>query len=794
MVGLIGKSKALSVGIRFVGVRCDAAIEARSHHVDYLHWRLQPQKSHICWANHGFPPTFLIMNLKSFLFACGLGLLAFQGVFAQDCNAVEVTGVMSVGLFGEEIAWSIVDLDSTLLAGPFSGYTTGTISSSTFCIEPGCYFIQTTDSYGDGWQGASLLLNGSDGSSQTVDMEGALFENFTPVSFGATCGCTDADAANFDPAATADDLSCFVCDAQPVYFELITGIWASELSWLLIDSLGQTALNGNNLWEESPWTDNSAYAAWGCVTSDCYSLLLSDSYGDGWQGGSLSVSVPTDSGLLVIANGTVPPGSYDFTLPLPLDEGCPVYGCTEPMAWNYLPTASEDDGSCIRQADNVGLVNQWTDLSLPINGLNGRFSDVEGFALDGREYAIVGSTMGTHIIDLSIDGAIEELFFLPGAYGGGVTHRDYHVDGDLLFAVCDQGSSTLQCFDLSGLPDAVETIYDDDEWIRTAHNVFIDSVTKKLYACSMARSGFSSSLLVLDISDPSTPVELVNLDPWISGCHDVFVHNDTAWVNGGGIVSVLDVTNEPMLIGSIDEYPFQGSNHSGWWIPEDNVYVFADETPGSPLKVVDTSDLQDMQIIGLLSSETAPDAIAHNLMIRDDLVFVSYYHDGLQVFDISDPANPKRVAYYDTYEPDSHAGYAGAWGVHAALPSGRILISDVQSGLFVLQPQPEDIAYCPSQLSLWNGLEINAPGSWSTLISDSVWDTDIAWAWATPDESYCIDCFGDFDHDGQRTTTDLLMLLSEWSCSTDCSTDLNNNGWIDITDVLAFLALFGLPC
>jgi len=71
-------------------------------------------------------------------------------------------------------------------------------------------------------------------------------------------------------------------------------------------------------------------------------------------------------------------------------------------------------------------------------------------------------------------------------------------------------------------------------------------------------------------------------------------------------------------------------------------------------------------------------------MIKDNLVYLSYYQDGLQVFDISDPSNPIRIAYYDTYMPVNTGGYAGAWGVYAFLPSGRILISDVQSGLFVL--------------------------------------------------------------------------------------------------------------
>lgn len=734
------------------------------------------------------------MNINQLLFIGWLWLVALPGAFSQACIGEEVAAVMNVGLYAEEIGWSIVNQDSVIVAGPFSNYASGTISTNVFCIEPGCYLIHTTDSYGDGWQGASLVLSESNGNIQTIQMEDALFESFTPISFGTSCGCIDSDAANFDPEANTDNASCFFCESQPVFFELSTGNWASELSWVLLDSLGQPALNGNDLWSEIPWEDNTTYSAWGCINSDCYSLLLLDSYGDGWQGGSLTLSIPMDSELMVIANGTVPAGSYEFSVPIPLNEACPLSGCTSLQAWNYLPAANQDNGSCIRQTDNINLVEQWTDLTLPINGLNGRFSDVEGFAQNGQEYAIVGSTMGTHILDLSLENDIEEIFFLPGAYNVNVTHRDYHVDGDFLFAVCDQGNSTLQCFDLSQLPDTVETIYDSDEWIRTAHNVFVDSISDRLYACSMARSGYSSPLLVLDISDPSSPHELVDLAPWIVGCHDVFAHNDTVWVNGNGSVTVLDLVNQPTIIGLIDEYPSQGSNHSGWWVPEKDIYVFADETHGSPLKVVDTADLQDMQVVGLLSSETAPDAIAHNLMIRDGLVFVSYYHDGLQVFDINEPANPKKVAYYDTYEPNSHSGFAGAWGVHATLPSGRILISDVQSGLFVLQPEPENINFCPNQPPNWNGLTISNAGSWSALVSDPFWETDIAWAWAVADDTICMDCYGDFDNDGQRATSDLLLLLSDWACVSACSTDLDNNGWVDITDVLVFLTLFGLPC
>jgi hypothetical protein len=43
------------------------------------------------------------------------------------------------------------------------------------------------------------------------------------------------------------------------------------------------------------------------------------------------------------------------------------------------------------------------------------------------------------------------------------------------------------------------------------------------------------------------------------------------------------------------------------------------------------------------------------------------------------------VANFDTYLPDNN-GFNGAWGAYPFLPSGLILISDIESGLFVLEP------------------------------------------------------------------------------------------------------------
>ena len=78
--------------------------------------------------------------------------------------------------------------------------------------------------------------------------------------------------------------------------------------------------------------------------------------------------------------------------------------------------------------------------------------------------------------------------------------------------------------------------------------------------------------------------------------------------------------------------------------------------------------------------------MAHNPFIIGDLVYVSYYEDGVQVFDISDPMAPQQVAYFDTWLDNTEYNTTqGCWGVYPFLPSGRIIASDSSNGLFLLE-------------------------------------------------------------------------------------------------------------
>lgn len=337
---------------------------------------------------------------------------------------------------------------------------------------------------------------------------------------------------------------------------------------------------------------------------------------------------------------------------------------------------------------NVSLVYQWNDTSLPSSSAHdNRYNEIWGVAQGGREYAIIGSTMGTHIFDITNPADVDTAVFIPGAATGpGIVHRDYHDYAGYLYIVCDEDSglslSTLQIVDLSNLPDSAPVVYNSNALFRKSHNIFIDTATARLYACGV-RPSFNRQE-IYSLADPINPVLI---ETYNRGRHDVYVRNDTAYLNDGtaGLYIVdFQTPGNAQDLGnfvSVDT----GYNHSGWLSEDGDVYVLAEETFGVKIRLLDVSDLSDITVLSTISSLVNPLSIAHNLIIKENFLYVSYYNDGLYIFDISDASNPFVVGYYDTStEPHLDGKYRGAWGVYSLLPSGRVLISDMQNGLFVL--------------------------------------------------------------------------------------------------------------
>jgi choice-of-anchor B domain-containing protein len=338
---------------------------------------------------------------------------------------------------------------------------------------------------------------------------------------------------------------------------------------------------------------------------------------------------------------------------------------------------------------NTSLLFNWNDTSLVgSSAYNNTYNEIWGLNINSSEIAIIGSTAGTHFFDVTNPINSLEVAFLAGAYTGtGVIHRDYHDFNGYLYIVCDEGStSTLQIVDISNLPTSINTVYDSNNLFTKSHNIFIDTATAKLYACAS-----NNAMDVYSLHIPTAP-ELIYSYSAVGHVHDAYVRNDTAFLNCGNqglrimdFSMVNNMGDQPTQLASLTSYPDAGYNHSGWLSDDGTVYAMQDENHGYDMKILDVSDFNNISVIATLNSGVDGQSMAHNGIIKDDLLYVAYYHDGLRIFDISDPSSPVQVNNYDTYAPNNHTSYRGAWGVYPNLNSGNILVSDMQSGLYVLE-------------------------------------------------------------------------------------------------------------
>ena len=330
---------------------------------------------------------------------------------------------------------------------------------------------------------------------------------------------------------------------------------------------------------------------------------------------------------------------------------------------------------------NVLLQDHWMDTNILIGVEDARFSDVWGFEFEGNNFCAVGSTEGIEWLKIA-DGKFEYVDQSAGAFQGyTVVHRDMKTYKNYLYAVGDEGTATLQIFDFSFLPDSVSKVYDSNALFGICHNIFIDTLNAKLYACGPNGTGMK----VLDISDPVTPILLHDFNV-VNYVHDCYVRNDTAFLNCG--FDGLQVWNFsgsiPQQLGVLDFYVNQGYNHSGWLSKDATQYAFIDETEGTKIKLCSTANLSQILVDRTFGTTDYQNYVPHNIILLNHLAIVAYYNEGLRIFDISQ-SPIRQVGYYDTFQQETQYKLNGAWGVYVFEDDNQIVISDRQNGIYLFE-------------------------------------------------------------------------------------------------------------
>lgn len=304
-----------------------------------------------------------------------------------SCDYCNAPGSVLANLYictfsnGGQVEFQILD-DQGNEVTYVSGLSNGAIYNAQVCLMPGtCYTVNMINNAGpygwyngyywinvNGWQVSnSSLPAGSAFSSTIFSIDGtcgpvfilgctdpnAINYNAEATDDDGSCeypvwGCTDPNAANYNANATVDDGSCIIaseCESNFVVFSLGGSYWNSEMSFQVIGSNGEVLAAGQGI--------STTYA---CLADDCYTIQMYDSFGDGWDNGSLTImAAGAIVGEYTFSSGTSAIAGFGLN-----SEGCSgqTVGCTDPNALNYNPAATQDDGSCEYESECTGnLVN-----------------------------------------------------------------------------------------------------------------------------------------------------------------------------------------------------------------------------------------------------------------------------------------------------------------------------------------------------------------------------------------------------------------------------------------------------
>lgn len=323
-----------------------------------------------------------------------------------------------------------------------------------------------------------------------------------------------------------------------------------------------------------------------------------------------------------------------------------------------------------------------------------------------KEYALFGATTGVAFVDISNPKAPLLLGRLPAATASS-PWRDIKVYKNFAFIVADRaGAHGMQIFDLTRLrnvPNPPETFTADSQYTAfgSAHNIVINEDSGYAYAVGTSRlETFAGGPLFIDIQNPLSPKDSGGF-PGYSHDAQVVTYNgpDTAH-NGKEIligsneieVVIVDVTDKsnPIKLSSIS-YPNVGYTHQGWFTEDLSYFILGDELDeqriGNKTRsiVFDFTDLDNPKLHMEYFGPT--DAVDHNGYIKNNLYVQANYTAGMRIIDISKIENKSmtEIGYFDTHPENNSTNFDGAWSVYPYFPSGNIIISDINKGLFIVK-------------------------------------------------------------------------------------------------------------
>lgn len=329
-------------------------------------------------------------------------------------------------------------------------------------------------------------------------------------------------------------------------------------------------------------------------------------------------------------------------------------------------------------------------------------SSLWGYEAGGRKYALVGTTSGVSVVDITAPAAPIQI---DSILCSNTIWREIKTNGQYAYVVADNTGDGILIIDLSNLPNSIshQFVYPQTlvggvvDTMTKGHTLIFDENGILYVSGSNINAG---AVVMFDVSAPMSPTYLGTTPPVYA--HDCYARGDTLWTAdiNAGMFSVYDISDKanPVLLAT-QATPSNFTHNI--WISDDGQTLFTtDERADAWVAAYDVSDLSNIQEIDRFRSRGAATTgvIPHNVHVLNDYLITAYYTDGVLVMDGSRPHNIVEVGRYDTY-PVQNSGFFGVWGVYPYFSDGTIIASDMQTGLHIFSPNYQRACWLEGQVT-----------------------------------------------------------------------------------------------